>query len=55
MYARRRTCISIVIIITGLKIIKEAYDVLIDKCIDADKVDEIRNTEESIRADCGPS
>jgi cation diffusion facilitator family transporter len=34
--------ISGVIIVTGLKIIKEAYDVLIDKCIDADIVDEMK-------------
>ena len=40
--------ISGVIIVTGLKIIKEAYDVLIDKCIDADKVDEIRKNIESV-------
>lgn len=40
--------ISGVIIITGLKIIKEAYDVLIDKCIDSDKVDEMRKNIEAI-------
>ena len=40
--------ISGVIIITGIKIIKEAYDVLIDKCIDADKVDEMRKNIESV-------
>jgi len=40
--------ISGVIIVTGITIIKEAYDVLIDKCIDADKVDEIRKNIESV-------
>jgi len=40
--------ISGVIIVTGLRIIKEAYDVLIDKCIDADKVDEMRKSIESV-------
>ena len=34
--------ISIVIIITGVKIIKEAYDVLIDKCIDIDTVNDMK-------------
>lgn len=34
--------ISLVIIITGVKIIKEAYDVLIDKCIDVDSMKDIR-------------
>ena len=41
--------ISVVIIVTGLKIIKEAYDVLIDKCIDADKVDEMRKNIEEVK------
>ena len=36
------TIISIVIIITGVKIIKEAYEVLIDKCIDVDTVKEMK-------------
>lgn len=40
--------ISGVIIVTGLRIIKEAYDVLIDKCIDSDKVDEMRKNIEAI-------
>ena len=40
--------ISLVIIITGLKIIKEAYDVLIDKCIDVEVVNEMRNAIEQI-------
>jgi len=40
--------ISGVIIVTGVTIIKEAFDVLIDKCIDADKVDEMRKSIESI-------
>lgn len=34
--------ISGVIIITGVKIIKEAYDVLIDKCIDIDIVNDMK-------------
>lgn len=34
--------ISGVIIITGVKIVKEAYDVLIDKCIDVETVNEMR-------------
>ncbi len=40
--------ISGVIVVTGLMIIKEAYDVLIDKCIDADKVDEMRKSIEEL-------
>ncbi len=40
--------ISGVIVVTGLMIIKEAYDVLIDKCIDADKVDEMRKNIEEL-------
>lgn len=39
--------ISIVIIITGIKIIKEAYDVLIDKCIDVDTVKEMKKQIEA--------
>lgn len=35
--------ISLVIIITGVSIIKEAYDVLIDKCIDIETVNEMKN------------
>ena len=38
--------ISLVIIITGIKIIKQAYDVLIDKCIDAEVVNKMKNTIE---------
>ena len=34
--------ISGVIIVTGVKIIKEAYDVLIDKCIDVDSVNDMK-------------
>ena len=34
--------ISLVIIITGIKITKEAYDILIDKCIDIDIVNEMK-------------
>lgn len=34
--------ISIVIIITGIRIVKEAYDVLIDKCIDVEIVNEMK-------------
>lgn len=40
--------ISIIIIITGIKIIYEAYDVLIDKCIDTDISKEIKEDIESI-------
>lgn len=40
--------ISGVIIITGVKIIKEAYDVLIDKCIDIEIVNEMKNKVEQI-------
>jgi len=40
--------ISSVIIITGIKIIKEAYDVLIDKCIDIETVNEMKNMIEAI-------
>lgn len=40
--------ISIVIIITGVKIVKEAYDVLIDRCIDIEIVNEMKNTVEQI-------
>lgn len=40
--------ISGVIVVTGITIIKEAYDVLIDKCIDSDKVDEMRKNIEEI-------
>lgn len=35
--------ISLVIILTGIKIVKEAYDVLIDKCIDIETVNEMKN------------
>lgn len=35
--------ISGVIVITGVRIIKEAYDVLIDKCIDVETVNEMKN------------
>ena len=38
--------ISVVIIITGVKIIKEAYDVLIDKCIDIEIVNEMKKAIE---------
>lgn len=41
--------ISGVIIITGIKIIKEAYDVLIDKCIDIEIVNEMKNRVEKIQ------
>lgn len=41
--------ISGVIIITGVKIIKEAYDVLIDKCIDIEVVNEMKNRVEQIQ------
>lgn len=34
--------ISGVIIVTGVKIVKEAYDVLIDKCIDVDTVNDMK-------------
>lgn len=34
--------ISMVIIITGVKIVKEAYDVLIDKCIDVDVIKDMK-------------
>ena len=34
--------ISLVIIITGIKITKEAYDILIDKCIDIEIVNEMK-------------
>ena len=40
--------ISGVIIVTGISIIKEAYEVLIDKCIDAEVVGEIRKAIEEI-------
>ncbi len=40
--------ISGVIILTGVKIIKEAYDVLIDKCIDIEIVNEMTNKVEQI-------
>ena len=40
------TLISIVIIITGIRIVKEAYDVLIDKCIDIEIVNEIKKCVE---------
>ncbi len=40
--------ISGVIIVTGFGIIKESYDVLIDKCIDADIVEDIKKTVESV-------
>ena len=40
--------ISGVIIATGVKIIKEAYDVLIDKCIDIEIVNEMKNRVEQI-------
>ena len=36
------TLISTVIIITGIKIVKDAYDVLIDKCIDIETVNEMK-------------
>lgn len=38
--------ISMIIIITGIGITKEAYDVLIDKCIDVETVNEMKNTIE---------
>ena len=41
--------ISGVIVFTGIKIIKEAYDVLIDKCIDVETVNEMRNLIEQIK------
>ena len=41
--------ISGVIIVTGIKIIKEAYDVLIDKCIDIEIVNEMKNIVEQIQ------
>jgi len=41
--------ISIVIIITGVKIIKEAYDVLIDKCIDIDIVNDMKKNIEQTK------
>ena len=41
--------ISGVIIITGIKIIKEAYDVLIDRCIDIEIVNEMKNKVEQIQ------
>lgn len=34
--------ISLVIIITGIRIVKEAYNVLIDKCIDVDSMKDIK-------------
>ena len=34
--------ISLIIIITGVKIVKEAYDVLIDKCIDVDIIKDMK-------------
>lgn len=40
--------VSAIIIITGIKIIYEAYDVLIDKCIDTDIAKEIKEDIESI-------
>lgn len=40
--------ISIVIIITGVNIIKEAYDVLIDKCIDVEIVNDMKMKIEEI-------
>lgn len=40
--------ISGVIVVTGITIIKEAFDVLIDKCIDADIVDEMKKKIEEI-------
>ena len=36
------TIISIIIIITGIKIAREAYDILIDKCIDANISKELK-------------
>lgn len=39
--------ISTVIIITGIKIIKEAYDVLLDKCIDVAIVNEMKSKIEN--------
>lgn len=41
--------ISGVIVVTGIGIIKESYDVLIDKCIDADIVDEMKKKIEEIQ------
>ena len=38
--------ISMVIIITGVRITKEAYDILIDKCIDIEIVNEMKKTIE---------
>ena len=40
--------ISGVIVVTGITIIKEAFDVLIDKCIDAEIVDEMKKKIEEI-------
>lgn len=40
--------ISVVIIITGVKITKEAYDVLIDKCIDVEVVKDMKKQIEAI-------
>ena len=40
--------ISFVIIITGIKITKEAYDVLIDKCIDVDIVNDMKQAIMSV-------
>lgn len=41
--------ISIVILITGVKIVKAAYDVLIDRCIDVEIVNEMKNRIEQIQ------
>lgn len=40
--------ISIVIIITGIRIVKEAYNVLIDKCIDVDSMKNIKKIIDEI-------
>lgn len=40
-------CISGVIIVTGVQIIKQAYDVLIDKCIDIEIVNEMKKSIEN--------
>lgn len=40
--------ISIIIIITGIRITKEAYDTLIDKCIDIDIIKDMKNQIEKV-------
>jgi len=41
--------ISLVIIITGVHIVKEAYDVLIDKCIDVESMNDIMKTMSEVQ------